>query len=119
LSKIIRKDCNSDSLGHDILLLRMNCEGAEWPVLRDLEKAGLLAYISGFFGMWDDLWKIDIGMDARFRAYLKEQKIRNFTYNDRDLKFYLRRKAIKYHLTTIMLCFIRARNSRDATSNIT
>ena len=111
LSKVIRADCKHDRLGHDIFLLRMNCEGAEWPVLRDLEEAGFLKYISGYFGMWDDLWKIDIKQDAAFQAYLKARNIRNFTFNDRDMSFYLRRKAIKYHLTTRMLAHVRKRGS--------
>ena len=110
LSKVIRADCKHDRLGHDILLLRMNCEGAEWPVLRDLEEAGFLKYISGYFGMWDDLWKIDINQDAAFRAYLKARNICNFTFNDRDMRFCLRRKAIKYHLITRMLSHIKKKD---------
>ncbi len=46
-----------------IVTLRMNIEGAETFVIEDLRDAGLIGRIDGFYGMWDDLYKIDPALD--------------------------------------------------------
>jgi hypothetical protein len=66
-------------------VLRMNIEGAEQFVIADLLEAGLAGSIDGYYGMWDDLSKIDPAGDGRFRALLAEQGIATLTFNDRDL----------------------------------
>jgi FkbM family methyltransferase len=89
----------------DVVTLRMNIEGAEMFVIDDLRDAGMLGMIDGFYGMWDDLYKIDPALDARFRALLKREKIRNFPFNDRDLSPIAgrgRREIIRYDIETAL-----------------
>jgi FkbM family methyltransferase len=82
LSRLIREhDIASPG---DIVLLRMNIEGAEMGVIEDLAEAGMVDLFDGFYGMWDDLYKIDPALDAKFCALLRREKIRNLTFNDRD-----------------------------------
>lgn len=85
-----------------IVLMRMNIEGAEYDVIQDLIGNNLFNYIDGYFGMWDDIIKIDIKMDAEFRVLLSKYQIHNFTFNGRDMSRYIlfRRKCIKYHIHT-------------------
>ena len=45
----------------DIIILRMNIEGAEVLVLKDLADARILRKIDGYFGSWDDVRKIGGG----------------------------------------------------------
>lgn len=71
---------------YDAVILRMNIEGAEEFVVADLIDAGLVPHVSGFFGMWDDLWKIDRRRAARFQATLDGEGIRPFPFNDRDIE---------------------------------
>jgi hypothetical protein len=66
-------------------ILRMNIEGAEQFVIEDLVEAGLAGCIDGYYGMWDDLSKIDPDADERFQRLLAEQGISTVTFNDRDL----------------------------------
>ena len=80
-------------------ILRMNIEGAEEQVLEDVAQAGMLSRVSGFYGMWDDLSKIDAARDAAFRAFLHDHGIRTVTFNDRDLRT-RRVRAIRYDITT-------------------
>ena len=68
----------------DIVLLRMNIEGAEMQVIEDLATAGMIGQIDGFYGMWDDLYKIDPALDEKFRALMRREGVRTFTFNDRD-----------------------------------
>lgn len=81
-------------------IIRMNIEGAEQQVLEDLAEAGLLPNVSGFYGMWDDLSKIDASRDASFRRFLRAHGIRTVTFNDRDLRSMLRVRAIRYDIAT-------------------
>lgn len=87
----------------DVVTLRMNIEGAELYVIEDLLEAGMIGAIDGFYGMWDDLYKIDPELDAGFRALLKRKNIRSFPFNDRDLSPLAgprRRNVIRYDLVT-------------------
>jgi hypothetical protein len=70
----------------DAVLLRMNIEGAEGAVTDDLHTAGLLPRFSGFFGMWDDLSKIDPSADVEFRRRIRTLGIHTTTFNDRDFE---------------------------------
>ena len=90
-----------------IVLLRMNIEGAEYEVLQDLVAHQLAHAIDGYFGMWDDLYKIDSERDAEFRAFLARHQIRPFTFNGRDLRHPLRRKCIAYHMHTRIMQRLR------------
>ena len=66
-------------------ILRMNIEGAEQFVIADLIAAGLTDEIDGYYGMWDDLSKIDPEADAEFRRVLTRHGISTLSFNDRDL----------------------------------
>ena len=90
-----------------IIILRMNIEGAEYDVLQDLVENELDSCIDGYFGMWDDLSKIDIGRDAEFRTFLVKHHIHPFTFNGRDLFWPFRRKCIAYHMHTQIMKGLR------------
>jgi FkbM family methyltransferase len=82
------------------VILRMNIEGAELAVIEDLVEAGLHERIDGYYGMWDDLSRLDAHMDDRFRGLLRERGIGSFTFNGRDLGYRLRRLAIRIDIDT-------------------
>lgn len=86
--------------GNPVLILRMNIEGAEFDVLKDLVDSGLDGKVACFMGMWDDLSKIDIERDLEFRRFLENQNIRPVTFNGRDMSWRLRRWCISYHIRT-------------------
>jgi hypothetical protein len=88
----------------------MNIEGAEELVIADLAVAGLLQRISGFYGMWDDLSKIDEHRSRRFRERLGELNIEPITFNGRDLRHRIRLAAIHYDIETT----IRAQRTDQA-----
>lgn len=71
--------------GREIVVVRMNIEGAELFVLQDLVASGALSRITAFYGMWDDLFKIDAKQDAALRRLCRRHRVRTFTFNDRDL----------------------------------
>src|ERR1700722_11571954 len=75
--------------GHELegvpVILRMNIEGAERGVIEDLIAAGIENRVDGYYGMWDDLSKIDPTADREFRRLLGEHRISTITFNDRDL----------------------------------
>ncbi len=101
LSRLIREHQMAEP--GDIVLLRMNIEGAEMGVIEDLAEAGMLEMFDGFYGMWDDLYKIDPELDRKFRALLKREHVRNFTFNDRDatdLAGPKRKDIIRYDIET-------------------
>jgi FkbM family methyltransferase len=75
-------------------LLRMNVEGAERFIVEDLVETGLHRDVDGYYGLWDDLSKIDPDADDEFRRLLHVQGISKVTFNDRDLPIALRRSAI-------------------------
>ena len=92
-----------DTHGDVPTLIRMNIEGAEVFVVEDLVRSGMRSKVSGFYGMWDDLSKIDRRKDAEFRELLRRNDIHTVTFNDRDLGHSLREWAIRYDLTTSLL----------------
>ncbi len=101
LSDVLREFYESH--GDVPTLIRMNIEGAEAFVVEDLIEAGMRSRVSGFYGMWDDLSKIDRRKDAAFRQLLRRNGIHTVTFNDRDLGHPLREWAIRYDLTTSLL----------------
>lgn len=108
--------------GHDldlktsICLLRMNIEGSERDVLEDLADSGLAQHIDGYFGMWDDLSKIDRNRDDEFRAFLMRHRIHPFTFNGRDLWYPFRIAAIEYDIATAVQAGIKRLNRLEATA---
>ncbi|MCC7353236.1 MAG: FkbM family methyltransferase [Anaerolineae bacterium] len=88
------------NLENSVCLLRMNIEGSEFDVISDLVNGGLHKFIDGYFGMWDDLSKIDKRRDDEFRALLARNNIRPFTFNGRDLGSNFRLKCIRYDIDT-------------------
>lgn len=86
--------------GDRVLLLRMNIEGAEFDVLRDLVDAALARSIDGYYGLWDDLSKFDAERDREFRRFTASHGIRSCTFNSRDLRWPWRRRLIAYDLRT-------------------
>jgi hypothetical protein len=91
------------------LLLRMNIEGSEYDVIADLVRSGMSARIDGYFGMWDDVSKLDPERDRAFRRLLKDNRISSVTFNDRDLRHGLRRRAVRLALDTSLRSGMRKR----------
>lgn len=91
---------NNIDLQNSICLLRMNIEGAEYDILKDLVESRLAKHIDGYYGMWDDISKIDKQRDGEFRAFLSENQIHPFTFNGRDLKWPIRMRCIEYDINT-------------------
>ena len=94
---------NGIALDDRIFLLRMNIEGAEYDVIKDLVEHDLSQHIDGYFGMWDDVSKIDVQRDHEFRSFLRNNNIHSFPFNGRDLRWSLRKKCIAYHVRTQIL----------------
>lgn len=103
---------NGYDFGFQPVLLRMNIEGAERFVIDDLVDAGLVQSIDGFYGMWDDLSKIDTEADRRFRAVLRREGISTLTFNDRDLTTHrneFNRRTGAKHLSSLRSLVLRGR----------
>jgi hypothetical protein len=98
LSDWLRHESLAD--GGRVLLLRMNIEGAEPEVIADLIDAGLHGYVDGWYGLWDDMGKIDPQRDAAFRRLLRAHGIRPVTFNGRDLRWPWRVRCIAYDMRT-------------------
>jgi len=96
-------------LERNVVLLRMNIEGAEYDVIRDLLDSGVAGAIDGWFGMWDDVSKIDGARGTEFRELLARAGIAPFTFNGRDFLFPPRLKCIEYDLGTAILAAVRRR----------
>lgn len=105
---------NSHDLADDILLIRMNIEGAEFDVLRDLVDRGKVPQIDGFLGMWDDVGKIDPQRDREFRRFLHDNRIATFTFNGRDLRWSARRAIVGFHLRSLIHAALRHRRAAAA-----
>ena len=93
LSDIIKEE--KIDLKNGINILRMNIEGAEYDVIQDLIDSDLVKYFDGFFGMWDDLSKIDYNKDAEFVKMLNDNGIHPYPFNGRDIKVSERMDLIK------------------------
>jgi FkbM family methyltransferase len=91
----------ADHARHDgPVIVRMNIEGAELAVIEDLVVAGLDGRIDGWYGLWDDVGRIDPTLHARFSRLLVERDISPLTFNGRDVGYALRRLAIRIDLAT-------------------
>ncbi len=91
------------SLEDRICLLRMNIEGAEFDVLQDLVESGLATNVDGYYGMWDDVSKINVKRDVEFREFLSRNGIRSMTFNGRDVRWRFRMKCIEYDMNTSVM----------------
>lgn len=98
---------NNLALEDRICLLRMNIEGAEYDVIEDLVENGLARLVDGYYGMWDDICKIDRQRDDRFRAFISENDIRPFTFNGRDIRWRIRIMCTEYDVNTSILSGLR------------
>ncbi|MFX1452233.1 MAG: FkbM family methyltransferase [Promethearchaeota archaeon] len=88
------------NIENNIFLLRMNIEGAEYDVIKDLVDNGFIDKIDGYYGMWDDVAKITIKRGAKFYTFLRTRNIFPFTFNGRDFPYSLRLKCIEYDIRT-------------------
>jgi len=91
---------SKDLDGKAPVIVRMNIEGAESFVISDLIDANLIDRVNGWYGMWDDLSKIDATKDEEFRAMMGHYSLDPVTFNQRDLKWPLRLWAIRYDFGT-------------------
>lgn len=105
----------------DVVILRMNIEGSELFVIKDLIDSGIIQYIDGFYGMWDDLFKIDPEKDKELIRLMHSYDIHPFTFNDRDLArgskyqrlvWRAREWAIRYDLFTSISAGYKRKASR-------
>ncbi len=99
----------SEWLRDAAVVLRMNIEGAEPLVIDDLVQSGAYTHIDGYYGMWDDLSKMDPSADDQFRHMLRSYRISPVTFNERDLAFRLRRRAIRVDIETAIRSGLRRR----------
>ena len=90
-------------LEQTVCILRMNIEGAEFDVLRDLVERGLAGLVDGYYGMWDDLLKFDRAKDLEFRRFLAQHGIESLPFNGRDMDWGVRRRLIRYDVHTSLL----------------
>jgi len=95
----------------DILLLRMNIEGAEVFVLEDLSEAKLIPAVDGYYGYWDDPYKVGGAFAQRFDALMQRLNIQSLPFNDIDCRSALRRAFIKYDVCTSILAAMMKKNS--------
>ena len=96
LSDIIKEE--KIDLEKGINILRMNIEGAEYDVIQDLIDNDLVKYFDGFYGMWDDLSKINYEKDVEFIKMLNKNGIHPYPFNGRDIKIKPRMDLIKMSL---------------------
>lgn len=96
LSEVIKTE--GIELENSVNILRMNIEGAEYDVIKDLVDSGLVKHFDAFYGMWDDLSKISYEQDKGFRELMKRGGIHPFPFNGRDMKHPVRLKLIRRKL---------------------
>ena len=94
-------------LDQAVCILRMNIEGAEFDVLKDLVGSGLSDKVDGYYGMWDDLLKFDPEADRRFRRFLAKHDIHSLAFNGRDMDWGMRKRLIRYDVHTSLLAGLR------------
>ncbi len=89
-----------------ITIVRMNIEGAELPVLKDLLSSSLAPHINGWFGKWNDSASISPALGTELENLKAANGIQNIAFNDSDSKALylgLREALIRYELVTVML----------------
>lgn len=111
LSEMLKSD--GIGRGNEVVILRMNIEGAELYVLEDLLMSDLISRIDGYYGYWDDPLKIGGDIASRFKKVMAATEIDIFPFNDRDFRSKFRLSVIKYDLTTSILTALRKRSSHS------
>ena len=101
LSDVIREQ--DARLEESINIIRMNIEGSEYDVIEDLINADLIKYFDGFYGMWDDVFKLDKQKYKKFQRTLKEIDVYPFPFNGRDMGHENRKKLIYKSLMNSIL----------------
>lgn len=87
------------------VIIRMNIEGAELHVLRDLNQAGLISRIDGWYGLWNDCSKIDPVLGHELEKLKSTASIENVSFNDRDSRgkyARLKEALIRYDIETMI-----------------
>lgn len=92
LSDVIRDE--NVKLNEGINIIRMNIEGSEYDVIEDLIESDLIKHFDGFYGMWDDVFKIDKEKYKVFQKMLKKLNIYPFPFNGRDMHHKERKELI-------------------------
>jgi|TARA_B110000495_G_C22835090_1_gene487118 FkbM family methyltransferase len=101
LSDVIRDE--DVRLNESINIIRMNIEGCEYDVIEDLIEADLIKYFDGFYGMWDDVFKLDKEKYGKFQKILKEINVYPFPFNGRDMQRENRKALINKSLMNSIL----------------
>jgi hypothetical protein len=78
-------------------------------VLEDLHDTGLIEYVDGFYGAWDDPHKIGGEIAGRFERVMTETGIETFRFNDKDCRSGLRVAIIRYDMITSIIAGARAK----------
>lgn len=91
--------------GQDTILLRMNIEGAELDVLKDLKDVNWINKIDGYYGSWSDVYKIS-SEDGRVLDKIKSDfRINNIAFNSGETKKgrkSMMMKSIRFHLVSVI-----------------
>jgi FkbM family methyltransferase len=101
LSDVIRDE--DVRLHESINIIRMNIEGSEYDVIEDLIESDLIKYFDGFYGMWDDVFKLDKEKYGKFQKILKEINVYPFPFNGRDMQREKRKALINESLMNSIL----------------
>ena len=96
LSDVIKDE--NIKLDESINIIRMNIEGCEFDVIEDLIETDLIKYFDGFYGMWDDIFKLDKEKFRKFNEMLKEANVHPFPFNGRDMQHEERKTLINKSL---------------------
>lgn len=89
----------------DIVVIRMNIEGSEVFVLKDLIDSGEIANIDGFMGSWDDAHKISKLLGEEQDEIMDRYSVRPMQFNSRDIKgpfLALKKHIIKQYLLKVL-----------------
>lgn len=98
---------NSIDIRKNICLLRMNIEGAEFDVIKDLVSSGLAASVDGYFGVWEDVFKTDSQRGDEFYSLLLANHISPVTFNGSDFLVPMRLSLVKYDIRTAIISGVK------------
>lgn len=83
LSDIIREQ--DVKLEESINIIRMNIEGSEYDVIEDLIESDLIKHFDGFYGTWNDVFKLDNVKYKKLQRMLKDVDVYPFPFNGIDM----------------------------------
>lgn len=101
LSDVIRDE--DARLDESINIIRMNIEGSEYDVIEDLIESDLIKYFDGFYGTWDDVYKLSKEKYRKFQQTLKEVNVYPFPFNGGNMSYKEALNAIKCSLMNSIL----------------